>query len=72
MVFVQTRRTMSTATQVLPRMTEAASTTPDFREGDTPVEAVTRVVVVVIAKGICVKKARDQRAFFVALQRVYL
>ena len=48
--FAQTRRTMSTATQVLPRMTGAASTAPDFRAEDTPVEVVTRAVEAVTAK----------------------
>ena len=64
-VFVQTLRTMSMATQVLPRMTEAASTTPDFREVDTPVEAVTRAVEAVTARRIYCEKARYRRAFFV-------
>ena len=63
-VFAQTRRTMSTATQGLPRMTEAASTAPDFPEEGVPVVgAVTPVVEAVTAKGIGFEKARYQRAF---------
>jgi hypothetical protein len=52
-VFRQTRRTTSMATQVIPRMTEAASTAPDFREEGVPVVgAVTPVVAAVTAKAI--------------------
>jgi hypothetical protein len=56
MDFVPTGRTMSTATQVLLHMTEAANTTPAFREVDIPVEVDTpvavdtRLVAVVTAK----------------------
>jgi hypothetical protein len=55
-VFVQTRRTMSMATQALPGMTGVANTTPAFREEDIPVEAVTREVEAVTAKGIGCEK----------------
>jgi hypothetical protein len=49
-VFAQTRRTMNMATLALLHMMGPANTAPDFREADTQVEAVTRVVEVVTAK----------------------
>ena len=60
MVFVQTPRTMSMATRVLLPMTEAANTTPDLPEVDTPVGVVTRPVGVVTAKP---RKARSGGPF---------
>src|ERR1700749_2263029 len=68
-VFVQTRRTMSMATQALPGMTGVANTTPDFREEDTPAEVVTRVVEAVTAKRIGCERARHRRAIFVVLPK---
>jgi hypothetical protein len=47
---------MSMVTRVLPGMTAVANTTPDFREEDTPAEAVTPVVEAVTAKGIVCEK----------------
>src|ERR1700761_4154254 len=63
-VFVQTRRTMSMATQALPGMTGVANTTPDFREEDTPAEVVTRVVEAVTAKRIGCEKGPPSAGLF--------
>jgi hypothetical protein len=76
LVFVPTERTMNMGTRVLPGMTGVASTTPDFREEDTPVEVVTPAVAAVIAKRSCCEKARFGGPFCCSflheLQTVYL